>query len=262
MGRKPKVEVPEEELQALDNNELDAKSLGEKYEQPRSYFDNLKHKRKLKTSFALKTADPNIQNNAPQTENQQAPQLDHQVAPPIDYHMAVKGLYKGADSIFKLVSVMSRGQVEYINCTDQELDDLANITQNDQAIQKIATMGGVSTIVTVGSIMATFGSKFKIVKKIKHNAKDPNCKCKACENLRSLQKEMVSKKEDLDLTTIKRETPEQKEASQTEKLAEKITDGLTKDPAKNSAGMIIEKNIPKNISESDVIKQNSGAKIE
>jgi hypothetical protein len=260
MARKAKVDVPEEELEALDNNVMSSQELGEKYSQPRSYFDNVKHRRKLKTSFALKTADPSMSNNqvkdsVPQME---VPSAQGQLgAPQINYHVAVKGLYKGADSIFKIMSVMSRGQVEYTNVTDQQLEDLASVTENDQAIQKIATMGGVSTIVTVGSILGTFGGQFKIKKKIKHDSKNPACKCAKCNVFKEDTAE--PKPEDvISVENIKPVIPEQEEKARTEKLGEQITNAFNEKPKVDPNGMIIEKNVPKKtLTESQVIEQNT-----
>jgi hypothetical protein len=267
MPRKPSIELPEEELTQLDNNEVSAKELGEKYEKPRSYFDNLKHKRKLKTSFKLNTADQNIQhtdNTKQQPELNQEMQLEHNIQPPIDYKGAVKGLYKGADSIFKLVAVMSKGQVEYTNVEDQKLDELAEITYNDHAVQKLATMGGVSTIVTVGAILGTFGGQFKIKKKIKHDenlAKINECKCDKCEKVRKIF-EKAQKEEDIkEVVNVKQvETPKDKEIGKIEDSFNKIESALTEKPVVDRNGMIIEKNIPKTVlTESQVIEQNKGA---
>jgi hypothetical protein len=258
MGRNKKIEVPEEELTALDNNELNAKDLAQKYEQPRSYFDNLKHKRKLKTSFELKTADQSMSNQQMKQPdlNQNTPQEGAEVAPQINYHMAVKGLYKGADSIFKIMAVMSRGQIEYIGCNDQELEDLANITENDPVIQKVSTFGGVSTVVTISSIVGTFGSKVKFVKKVKHDPNNIDCKCKKCESLRKVfEKDTVNPDEKVtDITNVRRNIEEK---SKTEKLADDITNSFKEDVKVNSAGMIIEKNAKSPLSEDQVIKQNS-----
>jgi hypothetical protein len=258
LGRKKKVEIPEEQLTQLDNNEISAKDLGEQYNQPRSYFDNLKHNRKLKTSFALKTADKSMSNQEqPQLNSEQAPQMqaEHQLEPQINYHTAVKGLYKGADSIFKLVSVMSRGQLIYTNVDDKQLEDLASITENDGMVRKIATAGGVSSIVTVGSIMATFGGQFKIVKKVKHDEKNPACKCDKCEQMRALV-EQAPQEEITDLGNVKPINTEELEKSKTEKLGEEIKNAFKEAPLTDSTGMIIEKNIPSNLTESQVLEQN------
>lgn len=267
MGRKAKVNVPEEELKALDNNEVTPKDLGEKYEQPRSYFDNIKHRRKLQTSFSLKTADASMSNDQ---MKQQTPELAQDQtaqgtlgAPQINYHTAVKGLYKGADSIFKLVAVMSKGQLEYTSVSDQQLEDLATVTENDAMIQKVATMGGVSTIVTVGSILGTFGGQFKVKKKIKHDAKNPLCKCDRCEKLRSVfdkdnaepLPEDLKNEEITEITNVKPVIPEVEEKANNEKMASEIKEAFA-DKKTNSAGMIIEKNHKPNISESEVLKRN------
>lgn len=268
MAKKPSIELPEEELTQLDNNEVSAKDLGEKYEKPRSYFDNLKHRRKLKTSFKLNVADQNIKNtdnaNAPQLE-QNSPQLEHAQPAPIDYKGAVKGLYKGADSIFKLIAVMSRGQVEYTNVEDHKLDELAEITYNDHAVQKLATMGGISTVVTVGAILGTFGGQFKLKEKVKHDenlAKINECKCAKCEKVRKIFEKHASE-EAKDIKEIvkveKVETPKEAELGKIETSFNKIENALSEKPQVDKlTGMIIEKNIPKTtLTESQVIAQNS-----
>ena len=269
MPRKKKIDVPEEELQQLDNNEISANELAEKYSTTRNYFDNIKHNRKLKTSFQLNLADQSMSQNgglenSGLQQNQPNPDQmlqQNQSAPiMIDYHGAVKGLYQGCDAIFKLIAVMSRGQIEYTNVSDEKLEQLTTITQNDHMIQKVSTMGGISSVITIGAILGTFGGQFKMKKKIKHNENDDKCKCEKCEKVRDILEKNLKESKDAEIVQIKEVDPKEIEKGNIEKVAQKIESVLHEEPARDLNGLIIEKNIPKNISEDQVIAQNTGVK--
>ena len=268
MGRNKKIEIPEEELTALDNNEVSPKELAEKHNTQRSYFDNIKHKRKLKTQMSFKPADQNLENNQSNNTNQMKAQVREDTEPVIDYHTAVLGLYTGCDAVFNIIASLSKGQIEYKKCEDQELEKLTQITENDPVIRKASTFGGISTLVTAGAIMSTFGTKFKVKKKIKHNAKDKNCMCESCIKVReflakttkSEEKKEESVKDRIDQLNEKNSTGSKIQTNNDdrpiEKKLEHENDGLTRLPS----GAIIQENKPSNISPDEVIRQNTGAK--
>lgn len=257
MPRKKSLDIPEEELTQLDNNEIGAKELSEKYNKPRGYFDNLKHTRKLKTSFTLKESDQALENN----DNQPKPNtsdLAKSEIQMIDYRYAVKGFYKGMDSVLKLGSVLSRGVMEYETLPEEKIQALTDITFNDPMVQKVSTLGGVSTIVTIGAILGTFAPQIKIKKSIKHDSKSDSCKCKKCEKERKMFEEYDKDLKDVKEVVQVKEITKDDDNKQLDKLAFKIEDVLKEKPITTSSGLIIEKNIPKNITEDQVIKQNAG----
>ena len=93
--------------------------------------------------------------------------------------------------VLKLMSVMSRGKLEYTTVPDDELDKLTELTKNDQGVQKVANIQGLSSMIVVGSIAHTFGSRMKIVKEEKHKKDDPKCQCKKCiKNRKNLEKHL------------------------------------------------------------------------
>jgi hypothetical protein len=214
LGRKAKTQISEEDLTALDSNEVGAKELSEKYGVDNQYIHNIKHKRKLKTNFKLNLADQAMstegavtasENNLISSDQEQqegSPEAPHiPQAPQIDPAIAVKGLYKGADMVLKLMAVMSRGKLKYTNVPDDELDKLTELTKNDQGVQKVANIQGLSSIIVVGSIAHTFGSRMELVKEEKHKKDDLNCKCKTCvKNRKSIEEQAKEIKEIVNIT--------------------------------------------------------------
>jgi len=248
MARKRKFS--DDELNQLDEGTISVKDLAANKGVTEQSVRMAKYNRSLKLRAKVNQADQNIVNAGitPSTPTPDAPAVSpDSVTPVINYHDAVKGIWQGADTLFFMFSKLSKGALEYDKCTSEEIERLTSVSENNSAVQKLSELGGITTVIMVGTIVGTFGSKIRIRKQIKHDPYNTECKCNECKKL-PLQ------------INLKTENTENVGVNKT--LVEKTTEKINESREDKNDGTIrLEKNVINSKTlptEEEVIKRNTG----
>ena len=197
VGRKPteSKKITDEDMSNLDEGITTPKDVASNRGVKVGTVHNKQHRAKLKINFENKQADPNItsQNTLQDNTSQpptQTPLQDNGV--PLDATQAIKGMLQFVDLGLRMSDTLTKGRIEYEGCSDEELQNCAEVTNQSQMAKRIATQEGLSALIIVGTLVGTFGKHLKYHAPKKHKPNDDKCECEKCkkknEDLEIIQK--------------------------------------------------------------------------
>ena len=226
VGRKPteSKKITDEDMSNLDEGITTPKDVAENRGVKVGTVHNKQHRAKLKINFENKQADPNItsqntlQDNTSQPPTQTPLQND---GVPLDATQAIKGMLQFIDLGLRMSDTLSKGRIEYDGCSDEELQNCAEVTNQSQMARRIATQEGLSALIIIGTLVGTFGKHLKYNPPKKHKPNDDNCDCNKCKK-KNEELELIQK-----LGNVKKNQP--------------INDVVP--PPKKSAQEVIEQNV-------------------
>ena len=181
--------ILDEDLNNLDEGITTSQEVADKRGVPVNAVSNKLHRRKEKLKLSFKKKVLNV-NEIPEGDYAKEGISDsykeqgvQEVAPILDTKAALKGLWQFVDTAFVMGASMSKGTIEYEKLSDEKLNTLAETCNQSEAMQKLASAGGLSTLVIVGTIIGTFGTAIKYHPNKRHDAKKALqnlCECNKC----------------------------------------------------------------------------------
>lgn len=220
--------IPDEKIEQVIEGTVTPEQVAEEVNVPVSAVHNKKSrtiaKKKLSVGFSGAKPDNNLPNEI-KGDNQQDNAKTDQV--PLDATEALKGFWSLIDMILSMGSFLTQGQFEYEKLKPEDINGLAQVSNNNETMRKIATVQGADMMIILGYAGMKFAPRIKLNKYPKHNedkAKNKKCKCEECTKLAQEEKDKKGKTDPTmqkTFTEVKSEIkPEEKVETTTHKSKE------------------------------------------
>lgn len=192
--------IPETDIESVIEGTATTQQIAEKNNVPSSAVDNKKRrtveKKKLSVGFAGFGADKGLPDNKVLTNNATDDSKQPVQEVPLDATQALKGFWSMVDMMLRSAGWLTKGQLEYTPLTEKDIQELAEVSNTNAGMRKLATFQGVDYFTVIGYAGLKFAPRIKMNLKPKHDdkaAKEMKCNCEECKKKIEKAKEIYLK---------------------------------------------------------------------